>query len=157
MLGLGTLALLRHPAQLAAVRDDPAAVAPAVEELLRWLSILHSAIPRITTTEVQISGVSIPAGQLVFASLPLANRDGRFIDHPDTLDIGRGALGHLAFGHGVHHCLGASLARMEMQIAFPALLQRFPTLSLAEQFDDVEFRSFHFIYGLKSLEVNWNG
>ena len=156
MLGLGTLALLRHPAQLAAVRDDPAAVAPAVEELLRWLSILHSAIPRLTTTEVQISGVSIPAGQLVFASLPLANRDGRFIDRPDTLDISRGALGHLAFGHGVHHCLGASLARMEMQIAFPALLQRFPTLSLAEQFDDVEFRSFHFIYGLKSLEVNWN-
>ncbi|CAA0108543.1 Cytochrome P450 FAS1 [Mycolicibacterium vanbaalenii] len=156
MLGLGTLALLRHPAQLAAVRDDPAAVAPAVEELLRWLSILHSAIPRITTTEVQISGVSIPAGQLVFASLPLANRDGRFIDDPDTLDISRGALGHLAFGHGVHHCLGASLARMEMQIAFPALLQRFPTLSLAEDFEDVQFRSFHFIYGLKSLEVNWN-
>lgn len=155
MLGLGTLALLRHPDQLAAVRDDPAAVAPAVEELLRWLSIVHTSIPRITTTEVEISGVTIPAGQLIFASLPSGNRDEQFIDDPDTFDIGRGAPGHLAFGHGVHHCLGAPLARMEMQIAFPALLRRFPTLSLAEEFDDVQFRPFHFIYGLKSLEVSW--
>ncbi len=155
MLGLGTLALLRHPAQLAAVRDDPGAVAPAVEELLRWLSIVQTAIPRITTTDVEIAGVPIPAGQLVFASLPSGNRDGQFIDDPDTFDIGRGAPGHLAFGHGVHHCLGAPLARMEMQIAFPALLRRFPTLSLAEEFEDVQFRSFHFIYGLKSLEVTW--
>lgn len=155
MLGLGTLALLRHPQQLAAVRDDPNAVAPAVEELLRWLSIIHTAIPRITTTEVEIAGVTIPEGQLVFASLPSGNRDTEFIDLPDTFDIGRGAPGHLAFGHGVHHCLGAPLARMEMQIAFPALLRRFPTLSLAEEFEDVGFRSFHFIYGLKSLEVSW--
>lgn len=155
MLGLGTLALLRHPDQLAAVRDDPDAVGPAVEELLRWLSIVHSAIPRITTTDVEIAGVAIPAGQLVFASLPSANRDPDFIGDPDVLDIGRGAAGHLAFGHGVHHCLGAPLARMEMRVAFPALLQRFPALRLAEDFDDVQFRSFHFIYGLKSLSVDW--
>lgn len=155
MLGLGTLALLRHPDQLAAVRDDPTAVAPAVEELLRYLSIVQTAIPRITATDVEISGVHIPAGQLVFASLPSANRDSRFINNPDILDIGRGAMGHVAFGHGVHHCLGAPLARMEMQIAFPALLRRFPGLALAEDFEDVQFRSFHFIYGLKSLEVSW--
>jgi cytochrome P450 len=155
MLGLGTLALLRHPEQLAAVRDDPDAVGPAVEELLRWLSIVHSAIPRITTTDVEIAGVTIPEGQLVFVSLPSGNRDTKFIDSPETLDIGRGAPGHLAFGHGVHHCLGAPLARMEMRIAFPALLRRFPTLTLAEDFADVAFRSFHFIYGLKSLEVRW--
>ncbi len=155
MLALGTLALLRHPAQLAAVRDDPAAVAPAVEELLRYLSIVQTSIPRITTTDVEIAGVEIPAGRLVFASLPAGNRDPRFIDDPETLDIARGAPGHLAFGHGVHHCLGAPLARMEMQIAFPALLHRFPTLALAEDFADVPFRSFHFIYGLKSLEVLW--
>jgi cytochrome P450 len=155
MLGLGTLALLRHPAQLAAVRDDPEAVGPAVEELLRWLSIVHSAIPRITTTDVEIAGVSIPAGELVFVSLPSGNRDPDFIESPERLDIGRGAPGHLAFGHGVHHCLGAPLARMEMRIAFPALLRRFPTLALAEDFADVPFRSFHFIYGLKSLEVGW--
>ncbi|MCV7278243.1 cytochrome P450 [Mycolicibacterium flavescens] len=155
MLGLGTLALLRHPDQLAAVRDDPDAVGPAVEELLRWLSIVHTAIPRITTTDVEIAGVPIPAGQLVFASLPSANRDPDFVGSPDVLDIARSAAGHVAFGHGVHHCLGAPLARMEMRIAFPALLQRFPELRLAEDFADVQFRSFHFIYRLKSLEVTW--
>ncbi|MGE0216199.1 cytochrome P450 [Mycolicibacterium sp.] len=156
MLGLGTLALLRHPDQLARVRDDPAVVTPAVEELLRWLSIVHSSIPRITTTDVEIAGVPIPAGQLVFASLPAANRDPEFTDDPDAFDINRGVLSHLAFGHGVHHCLGAPLARMEMRIAFPALLRRFPTLALAEDFEDVQFRSFNFIYGLKSLAVTWS-
>src|SRR5215208_1673201 len=155
MLGLGTLALLRHPDQLAAVRDDPDAIGPAVEEMLRWLSIVQTAIPRITTTDVEIADVGIPPGELVFASLPSGNRDPDFIGSPEVLDIRRGALGHLAFGHGVHHCLGAPLARMEMRIAFPALLRRFPTLSLAENFDDVQFRSFHFIYGPKSLEVGW--
>jgi cytochrome P450 len=155
MLGLGTLALLRHPEQLAAVRDNPDAIGPAIEELLRWLSIVHTAIPRITTTDVEIAGVPIPAGQLVFASLPSGNRDPGFIDSPEVLDVRRGAPGHLAFGHGVHHCLGAPLARMEMRIAFPAMLRRFPALALAEDFDDVQFRSFHFIYGLKSLEVDW--
>jgi cytochrome P450 len=155
MLALGVLALLRHSEQLAAVRDDPAAVGPAVEELLRWLSIVHSGIPRITTTDVEVAGVPIPKGQLVFVSLPSANRDPDFVDTAETLDIGRGAPGHLAFGHGVHHCLGAPLARMEMRIAFPALLRRFPTLTLAEPFEDVDFRSFHFIYGLRSLQVGW--
>ncbi|OBC13035.1 cytochrome [Mycobacterium sp. 852013-50091_SCH5140682] len=155
MLGLGVLALLRHPDQLAAVRDDPDAVGPAVEELLRWLSIVQNAIPRITTTAVEIAGVRIPAGELVFASLPSGNRDPEFIDSPDVLDIRRGAPGHLAFGHGVHHCLGAPLARMEMRIAFPALLRRFPRLALAEPFDEVSYRSFHFIYGLRSLAVTW--
>lgn len=155
MLGLGVLALLRHPEQLAAVRDDPAAVGPAVEELLRWLSIVHSGIPRITTTDVEVAGVAIPKGQLVFVSLPSANRDPALVEAPETLDIGRGTAGHLAFGHGVHHCLGAPLARMEMRIAFPALLRRFPNLALAEPFEDVDFRSFHFIYGLRSLQVGW--
>ena len=155
MLGLGTLALLRHPDQLAAVRDDPDAVGPAIEELLRWLSIVQTSIPRITTADVEVAGVPIPAGRLVFASLPAANRDPDFTTDPDVLDIRRGALGHLAFGHGIHHCLGAPLARMEMRIAWPALFSRFPGLALAEDFDDVEFRSFHFIYGLRSLSVRW--
>ncbi|MDV3129472.1 cytochrome P450 [Mycobacterium sp. 21AC1] len=155
MLGLGALALLRHPDQLAAVRDDPDAVGPAIEELLRWLSIVQNAIPRITTTDVEIAGVTIPAGELVFASLPAGNRDPNFVEQPDVLDIRRGAPGHLAFGHGVHHCLGAPLARMEMRIAFPALLRRFPSLTLAEPFEAVQYRSFHFIYGLKSLAVTW--
>ncbi|OKH62178.1 cytochrome P450 [Mycobacterium sp. SWH-M1] len=155
MLALGTVALLSHPDQMAAVRDDPAAVGPAVEELLRYLSIVHTSIPRITTTDVEIAGVEIPAGRLVFASLPAANRDPEFISAPEQLDIRRGAPGHLAFGHGVHHCLGAPLARMEMQIAFPALLRRFPTLTLTEDTSEIAFRSFHFIYGVASLGVRW--
>jgi cytochrome P450 len=155
MLGLGTLALLQHPDQLAAVRDDPAAAAPAVEELLRYLSIVHSSIPRLTTTEVEIAGVPIPAGQIVTLALLSGNRDRDFIDAPDILDIHRGAPGHLAFGHGVHHCLGAPLARMEMRIAYPALLRRFPGLALAGDFADIDFRAYHFIYGLRSLEVTW--
>jgi cytochrome P450 len=155
MLGLGTLALLRHPDQLAVLRDDPDAVVPAIEELLRWLSIVHTAIPRITTADVEVGGVRIPKGQLVFLSLPSGNRDPGFVESPDTLDIRRGVPGHLAFGHGVHHCLGASLARMEMRIAFPALLSRFPGLRLAEPFNEVAFRTFNFIYGLRSLQVSW--
>jgi cytochrome P450 len=155
MLGLGTLALLCHPEQLALVRDDPAAVEPAVEELMRWLSIVPSGIPRITTTEVTLSGHTIAAGELVMAGLVAANRDPALIDDPDRLDITRGEIGHLAFGHGVHHCLGAPLARMEMRTAFPALLRRFPRLRLAVPFEEVGFRAHHFIYGLHSLPVTW--
>jgi cytochrome P450 len=155
MLGLGVLALLRHPQQLATVRDDQDAAASAVEELLRYLSVVHSTIPRVTTTEVDVAGVTIPAGELVFLSLPLGNRDPAFVDTPELLNIRRGAPGHLAFGHGVHHCLGAPLARMEMRIAFPALLRRFPKLALTEPLSELKFRAFHFIYGLQSLEVSW--
>ncbi|MCY1157041.1 MAG: cytochrome [Citricoccus sp.] len=155
MLGLGTLALLRHPEQLALVREDPAMVGPAVEELLRWLSIVHAGIPRTTTTEVEIAGHTIPEGELVVCALPAANRDPALADDPDQLDITRGAPGHLAFGHGVHHCIGAPLARMEMRIAFPALLRRFPRLALAVPFEEVEFRSSHVVFGLRALPVTW--
>jgi cytochrome P450 len=155
MLGLGTLALLRHPEQLAVVRDDPAAVGPAVEELLRWLGIVHSGVPRTTTQDVELGGVAIPADSMVILSLTSANRDPRFLVDGDRLDVTRDAAGHVAFGHGVHHCLGAPLARMEMRIAFPALLRRFPGLALAVPFEDVGFRAFHFIYGLHALPVRW--
>ncbi|MET7336092.1 cytochrome P450 [Nonomuraea sp. NPDC005650] len=155
MLGLGTLALLRHPDQLAMIREDPALIEPAVEELLRWLSIVHSLPPRTTTTDVEIAGHAIPAGSLVLLSLPAANRDGAFIDDPDAFDIARGAAGHVAFGHGVHHCLGAPLARMEMRIAFPALLRRFPGLALADPDAEVGFRVFSAVYGLRALPVTW--
>lgn len=155
MLGLGTLALMRHPEQLAMVRDDPSAVEPAVEELMRWLSIVHSGVPRTTKQEVQIAGRTIPKGAMLVLALSAANRDAALVDEPERLDITRGAPGHLAFGHGVHHCLGAPLARMEMRIAFPALLRRFPNLALANSYDDVAFRSFHFVYGLHELQVTW--
>ncbi|MBN9102800.1 MULTISPECIES: cytochrome P450 [unclassified Pseudonocardia] len=155
MLGLGTLALLRHPDQLALVRDDPDAIVPAVEELMRWLSIVHTGVARTTTQDVEIAGQHIPKGELVLCALPSANRDPSFIDDPDTLDVRRGSMGHIAFGHGVHHCLGAPLARMEMRIAFPALLKRFPDLASALPFDEIPFRAYHFIYGLHSLPVTW--
>lgn len=155
MLSLGTLALLRHPEQLALMRDDPARVEPGIEELLRWLSIVHSGVPRTTMTEVEIAGHTIPAGELLVLALPAANRDPAFIEDPDRLDITRGALGHVAFGHGVHHCLGAPLARMEMRIAFPALLQRFPGLALAVPYEDIEFRAHHVVFGVHALPVTW--
>ncbi|MEU6715229.1 cytochrome P450 [Nonomuraea sp. NPDC046802] len=155
MLGLGTLALLRHPDQLAMIRDDPAQVEPAIEELLRWLSISQSPPSRTTTTEVEIAGQVIPAGSFVICSFPAANRDPAFVDDPETLDISRGAAGHVAFGHGVHHCLGAPLARMEMRIAFPLLLQRFPGLALADPYEQVNFRAFSIVYGVNSLRVTW--
>ncbi|MEU6721328.1 cytochrome P450 [Nonomuraea sp. NPDC046802] len=154
MLGLGTLALLRHPDQLAMLRDDPARIGPAVEELLRWLSIVPSLV-RTTTTEVEIAGHTIPAGSLVAPSPLAANRDRALIDAPDTLDITREAVGHVAFGHGVHHCLGAPLARMEMRIAFPALLKRLPGLALADPEERADFRAFSAVYGLQSLRVTW--
>ncbi|MDI2029283.1 cytochrome P450 [Saccharopolyspora sp. TS4A08] len=155
MLGLGTLALLQNPDQLALVRDDPAMIEPAVEELLRWLSIVHSVAMRMTTEEVEIAGNTIAEGELVMLSIPTANRDASFIDDPETLDITRGVGGHLAFGHGVHHCLGAPLARMEMRIAFPALLRRFPGLALADPEAQPDFRVFNAVYGLERLELTW--
>jgi cytochrome P450 len=111
--------------------------------------------PRTTTTEVELAGHTIPAGALIIPSLPAANRDAAYIEHPDRLDITRGAPGHVAFGHGVHHCLGAPLARTEMRIAFPALFQRFPDLALAEPYERVEFRASSAVFGLKSLNVTW--
>ncbi|WP_308116908.1 cytochrome P450 [Pseudonocardia sp. WMMC193] len=153
MLGLGTLALLHHPDQLALVRDDPEAVGPAIEELLRWLSIVHSGTFKIVTEDTEIAGTPIPKGDTVMLSLPAANRDPELLDRPEELDVRRGALGHVAFGHGVHHCLGAPLARMEMRTAFPALFRRFPTLRVAS--DEEHFRSFNAIFGMESLPVAW--
>jgi cytochrome P450 len=153
MLALGTLALLRHRDQLALVRDDPTAVGPAVEELLRWLGIVHAGIARVAKTDVELAGQTIPAGGVVLCALAAANRDPAAIRDPDRLDVTRGGIGHLAFGHGVHHCLGAPLARAEMRIAFPALLRRFPNLH--EVPGGPEFRSFHFVYGLTTLPLTW--
>ncbi|MEU8178267.1 cytochrome P450 [Microbispora hainanensis] len=152
MLSLGTFALLRHPDQLALLRDEPDRVDAAVEELLRWLSIVHSGTIKLTTTEVQLGGQTIGAGQTVICSLPAANRDPGLFSNPDELDIRRDAIGHVAFGHGIHHCLGAPLARMEMRIAFPALLSRFPGLRLA---GEPQFRSMTVVHGLTTMPVAW--
>ncbi|MEJ3653362.1 cytochrome P450 [Actinomycetes bacterium KLBMP 9759] len=154
MVSLGTLALLRHPDQLALVRDEPAAVEPAIEELMRWLTVVHAGPAKMTTTEVELGGRKLGAGELVVSVLPAANRDPALVERPDELDVRRGALGHLGFGHGVHHCLGAPLARMEMRIAFPALLRRFPTLRAVRP-DEMDAKVFSAVYGLNTLPVEW--
>jgi oxidation protein CepF len=155
MLGLGTLLLLGHPDQLAAVRDDPAAVDGAVEELLRYLSVPHAPTPRTALEDVTVGEQLIKAGEHVLCSLPTANRDPALLAEPDRFDITREPAGHVAFGHGIHHCLGAALARMELRIAYPALLRRFPGLRLAVPEDDVPFRVHALAHGVELLPVTW--
>jgi cytochrome P450 len=155
MLALGTLLLLRHPDQLALLRDDPAIIDQAVEELMRYLSIVHHGATRTATKDVTIGGKSIKAGDAVVCSFPSANRDQAVTDDPDVLDLTRKPTSHVAFGHGIHHCLGAPLARMEMRIAYPALLQRFPELRLAVPFEEIRFRAFSAVYGVQALPVAW--
>jgi cytochrome P450 len=155
MFGTGTLLLLEHPDQLALVRDDPAVTDRAVEELLRYLTVVPSGILRTATADTTVAGQRIAAGDRVIASLPLANRDGALLDGGDRLDVTRAPGPHVAFGHGVHHCLGAPLARMELRIGLPALLRRFPALRLAVPADEVTFRPFAPVYGLHSLPVAW--
>ena len=130
--GNGIVALLEHPDQLARLRTDPALVEPAVEEMIRFDSPLQ-LFERTAKAPVQIADVTIPAGRKVAALLGAANRDPAAFPDPDRLDVGRRPNPHLGFGAGLHHCLGAPLARMELQLSLPALLRRFPSLELAEQ------------------------
>jgi cytochrome P450 len=155
MLGLGTLLLLRHPEHVAAVRD-PQRVDAAVEEMLRYLSVAHTGLVRTATEDVMIGDQLIRTGEHVMLSLSTANRDASLYLDPDRFDTTRDADQHLAFGYGTHFCLGAALARQEMRTAFPALLNRFPGLRLAIGFEEVPFRSFATVYGLRSLPVMWS-
>jgi cytochrome P450 len=155
MLALGTLALLRHPDQLRLMRDRPEHVDAGVEELLRWLTIVNTFTTRITTEPVEICGRRLDAGELLLGCLPAAPRAPAVISDPEALDLTRGSVGHLAFGHGVHHCLGAPLARAELRIALPALLRRFPNLRLAEPPAEVRLRQGGFIHGVTHLPVSW--
>jgi hypothetical protein len=130
LIGNGLTALLRHPDELERLRADPALSASAVEELLRYDSPVQR-LRRRATEDVEIDGRRVRAGELVMAFSGAANRDPERFDDPARLDIARGDTGHLSFGHGVHFCVGAALARLEAQIAFPAVLRRFPRLRLA--------------------------
>jgi cytochrome P450 len=155
MLGIGTLALLRNPEQLARLRDDPTIVDTAVDELVRYVCIPHHGEIRTATADVLVNGTLIRRGDQVLVSLPSANRDPARFTRPDELDFDRPPRTHLAYGHGIHHCVGLPLARMEMNIAFPALLKRFPTLELATSFDEVSYRRSNVTYGVHSLPVSW--
>ncbi|MFE0178381.1 cytochrome P450 [Streptomyces sp. NPDC059002] len=155
MIGLGTLALLAHPDQLAALREDPARSDAAVDELLRYLSVPHAPTPRTALEDVTVAGRYIKAGDTVVCSIPMANRDPALTALPDRLDLTREPVAHVAFGHGIHHCLGAALARQELRIAFAALLRRCPALRLAEPARDVVFRDRSTAYGVQRLLVAW--
>lgn len=155
MLALGTFALLRHPAQLEALRAEPALIDSAVEELMRYLSVAKTFM-RTALADVELGGHTIEAGTTVILSYHTANRDPERFPDPHTLDLRRQDGGHLAFGHGIHQCLGQQLARVEMRVAFPALLNRFPTLRLAVPPGEVALRpETADIYGVKSLPVTW--
>lgn len=156
MLSLGTFALLRHPEQLAALRADPALADRAVEELLRYLSVAKQ-FWRTALEDVEVGGQTIKAGTTVVLSYNTANRDPERFADPHVLDLRRQDGGHLAFGHGIHQCLGQQLARVEMRVAFPALFNRFPTLRLAVPAEEVALRpETADIYGVKSLPVTWD-
>jgi cytochrome P450 len=153
LIGNGTLALLTHQEQLARLRADPSLLPAAVEELLRFTNPLNHATDRFTAQDMTIGDVVIPAGEWVFMALSSANRDPRRFPGPDRLDLARDTTGHLAFGHGIHYCLGASLARMEAEVALGALLARFPGLSLAVSPHELRWRPDSLMNGLESLPV----
>jgi cytochrome P450 len=151
------LTLLRYPEELARLHADPEAIPAAVEELMRFVQLGEggAGMPRVTTEDVQLSGVTIPAGSAVMASLAAANRDPELFPEPDRLDVTRAQVQHLAFGAGVHHCLGAQLARMELQEGLRGLLGRFPTLRLAVPESDLRFKKGMVLRSLESLLVTW--
>lgn len=154
MIALGTFALLRHPDQLAALREDPGRVDNAVEELLRYLSVLHTSV-RAAVEDVELDGHLIRAGQSVTLSINAANRDPERFAEPDRFDVGRRTLGHLAFGHGIHQCIGQQLARVEMRVTYRALLERLPGLRLTVPADEIPLRTGS-IYGVGRLPVEWD-
>jgi cytochrome P450 len=152
LIGNGTLALLRHPEQLARLQAEPGMVPNAVEELLRYDSPVQRTA-RITTTEVEIDGHAIAKGAMVVTALGAANRDPAQFPDPDRLDVARKDPRHISFGFGIHFCLGAPLARVEGQIALGTLLRRAPGLTLAET--SLEWRESSVLRGLKQLRVTF--
>ena len=156
MIALGTLVLLRNPEHAALMRDGSREdVDRVVEELLRYLAVVQVAFPRFAKQNMDLFGQQVKAGDVIIASLSGANRDGAAMgDHPDAFDPARiPASGHLAFGHGMHRCIGAELARIELRIVFPKLLRRFPDLALARDEADLSFRQLSFVYGVDDLPV----
>jgi cytochrome P450 len=155
MLALGTFALLEHPDQMALLRADPGRMPGAVEELLRYLTILHIGRLRVASEDFEFEGHRIRAGDHVTVSLQAANRDPSRFPDPDGLDLARDAQGHLAFGYGVHQCIGHQLARIEMRIGFAKLLEAFPHLALAVSSGEIPLRSDMVTYGVHTLPVTW--
>jgi cytochrome P450 len=158
MIGIGVLALLENPDQLAVVRDtdDPKVVANAVEELLRYLSIIQNGQRRVAIEDIEIAGETIRGGEGIIIDLSPADWDAKAFPHPDQLQVQRpDADKHLAFGYGRHQCVGQQLARAELQIVFSTLLRRIPTLTLAKPLDEIPFKNDKLAYGVYELPVTW--
>lgn len=156
MLPLSVFTLLRHPAQLTELTADPGLWPNAVEELLRFHSIVDwVAFDRVATEDVEIGGELIRAGEGVFVLGASANRDARVYDRPDEFDIHRGTRHHLAFGYGFHQCLGQHLARAEMEIGLRTLFERVPTIRLTAEPQELPFKYENRTFGLYSLPVAW--
>jgi cytochrome P450 len=153
LIANSVLALLREPEQLALLRADPALMPGAVEEFLRFDGPIHLATLRFTAEAVEAGEVTIPAGEFVLISLLGANRDQERFPDADRLDVTRAAGGHLAFGHGIHYCVGAPLARLEAEIALAGLLARFPGLALDAKPDELVYRYSSLVHGLEALPV----
>ena len=157
MIALGTLALLRHPDQLELLRSttDPALIAGAVDELVRYLNISHSGRRRVATADIDLGDKVIRAGEGLILASDVANRDADVFPDPDELLVRRDASHHLAFGFGPHHCLGRPLASLELQVVYGTLYRRIPTLRLAVDFEDVRFKHDGVAYGVHELPVTW--
>jgi hypothetical protein len=158
MITTSTVALLENPAQLDEIRpgDNPELIANAVEELLRYAHVPHYGRRRIALEDIEIAGHVIHQGEGVILPGNLADREpGIFEGDPDSLDIHREARHHLAFGYGIHQCLGQPLARAELQIVYATLFRRIPTLKIAIPRDEIPFKSELFIYGAHDLPVTW--
>lgn len=151
----GTFTLLRHPEQLAALRADPGLADRAVEELIRYLSPVHT-LTRAALEEIELAGQVIRAGETVALSLRAADRDPAVFADPDSFELRRTAAGHLGFGHGIHHCPGRQLAWVEPRTALPALISRFPSLRLAVPADEIVPRPDNLgVHGVLRLPVTW--
>ena len=157
MLSLSVAALLEHPDQRAVLRDadDPKFVATAVEELMRYLSIIQTGQRRIAIEDIEVGGETIRAGEGIILDVAPANWDSRRFPNPDRLDLGREDGPHVGFGYGRHQCVGQQLARMELQIVLPTLLRRMPTLRLAVPLEDLRFKHDSLAYGVYELPVTW--
>jgi cytochrome P450 len=155
-ISLGVLTMLVEPEWFRAMRELPEVVPTAVEELLRYHTLMHTGLPRVATEDVQVGGTLIGAGEGVVVSLASGNRDEAVFGDPDRLDMRRqDARHHLTFGHGIHQCLGQWLARAELQLALPAIAARIPTLRLAVPFSQIRFREDMHVYGVHQLPVTW--
>ncbi|MGY6656185.1 cytochrome P450 [Amycolatopsis sp. TRM77291] len=155
MISLGTVTLLENPDQLAKIKADPGKTLAAIEELLRVFTIAETATSRFATADVEIGGTLIRAGEGVVGLSNAGNHDPDGFENPDTFDIERGARHHVAFGFGVHQCLGQNLARLELQIVFDTLFRRVPGLRIAVPVDELPFKHDSTIYGLHALPVTW--